>query len=201
MDLNAIKAATWHLHVRAERGGIIADILTGRATRFGLALLLRNLLPVYRVLDGSFYGGPPLARSEAIEADLRHLSPGDVPPLLPEGAAYAARVTSLASYNVGELLAHAYVRYLGDLNGGRILRDRVHRCIGEAATELLFHDHIGIDDISQFATSYRCRLENDIPPAGFERVAREVPIAFALNIALSEAVHRHALAKLGDRPS
>lgn len=201
MDLNAIKAATWHLHVQAERGGVIADILSGRATRFGLALFLRNLLPIYQVLDGSIFGGPHLARSEAIEADLRQLSPDDVTPLLPEGAAYAARVTSMASSSFGGLLAHAYVRYLGDLNGGRILRDRVHRCIGEAATGLLFHDHIGIDDVNQFAKSYRSELERNIPAAGFERVAREVPIAFALNIALSEAVHRHALSKMSDCPS
>ena len=61
-DLAAIKVATWALHTQAERSGVIADILAGRASRFEVALLLRNLLPVYQMLDASPYGGPALAR-------------------------------------------------------------------------------------------------------------------------------------------
>jgi hypothetical protein len=36
--LDAIKAATRDLHTTAERAGIIADILAGRASRGGVAL-------------------------------------------------------------------------------------------------------------------------------------------------------------------
>jgi heme oxygenase len=60
---------------------MIADILVGRATQRGYALLLRNLLPVYQALEqqlsrhsGSALLAPisrrELARTGAIEADL-----------------------------------------------------------------------------------------------------------------------------------
>jgi hypothetical protein len=107
-DLDAVKAATWHLHTKAERSGVIADILAGRATRYGVALLLRNLLPVYQVLDASRFCLPGLARSASIEADLRVLVPNVELPLLPEGAAYAGLAGQAGDDG---LIIHAYVRY------------------------------------------------------------------------------------------
>src|SRR5215467_12155675 len=79
--LEALRERTRDLHTRAERSGIIADILQARATREGYALLLRNLLPVYQSLEqqlarhaGSPQVGPvvrpELERSAAIAADL-----------------------------------------------------------------------------------------------------------------------------------
>ena len=49
--LGALRERTRNLHMLAERSGMIADILQGRATREGYALLLRNLLPVYQTLE------------------------------------------------------------------------------------------------------------------------------------------------------
>jgi heme oxygenase len=118
MDPDAVKAATGDLHTQAERFGIITDILTGRATRFGVALLLRNLLPAYRVLDTSLFGVPALARPAAIEADLHILSPSVELPLLAEGSFYAEQICRAGQGGGPGLIAHAYVRYLGDLNGG-----------------------------------------------------------------------------------
>ena len=95
-NLDAIKHLTGTLHSRAERSGIVADIISGCASRYGVALLLRNLLPIYQLLDTGPFGHPLLARSAAIEADLRLLAPEQPMPLLQAGAAYAARVASAA---------------------------------------------------------------------------------------------------------
>ncbi len=184
MDLDAIKAATWNLHIRAERSGIIADILAGRASRFGVALLLRNLLPVYQVLDASVFGHPALARSAAIEADLMVLAPDVALPLLPQGAAYAAQVLGAGD----GLAGHAYVRYLGDLNGGRVMRRRLRK-IGAPMT---FHDYPGLDDLDPFIRDYRKVLDQAVRAAPFEAVQREALAGFEMNIALSEAVGRAA---------
>ena len=44
---------------------------------------------------------------------------------------YAGRIASLsASPEPAPLLAHAYVRYLGDLSGGQVIRRRVARAYG-----------------------------------------------------------------------
>jgi heme oxygenase len=187
-DLDAIKAATWPQHARAERSGIIADILAGKATRFGVAVLWRNLLPVYQALDATVFGLPALIRSAAIEADLLILAPGVDLPLLPQAAAYTDRVKDAALGDPGRLIAHAYVRYLGDLNGGLIMQRRLVTCLGELARRLTFHDYPRLQDTQEFARSYRAELDNALRGADFGTVAEEVARAFQLNIALSEAV-------------
>src|ERR1700753_332999 len=98
--LEALREQTKELHTRAERSGIIADILHGRATRDGYVLLLQNLLPVYRALEAQLaeHAGSPLVgpfvpqelpRADSIEADLRFLAAEtSVPPALPATADY-----------------------------------------------------------------------------------------------------------------
>jgi heme oxygenase (biliverdin-producing, ferredoxin) len=186
--LDAVKAATWDLHTRAERGGIIAEIMAGRASRLGVALLLRNLLPVYQVLDGSRFGVPALARSAAIEADLLVLWPDVELPLLAEGRAYAERVELAVRGDGSALIAHAYVRYLGDLNGGRIMRRRLVACLGDLAGGLTVHEYPMLRDKDAFTRAYREELDAAVRAAEFELVVQEAMAAFEMNIALSEAL-------------
>ena len=188
MDLEAIKRATWTLHTKAERSGVIADIVAGRAGRLAVALLLRNLLPVYQVLDGSRFCAPGLARAAAIEADLRVLSPDAEVPLLPEGADYAGTICRAAESGGGELIAHAYVRYLGDLNGGLIMKRRLVACLGDLGRQLRFHDYPELADVGGFACAYRLELERALGMADSEAAGREAVVAFECNIALSAAV-------------
>lgn len=190
--LDAVKEATWDLHIRAERTGIVAEILAGRATRFGVALLLRNLLPVYRLLDSSPLGIPALARSAAIEADLLVLSPDLEVPLLPEGAAYAEQVR--LAEDTERLIAHAYVRYLGDLNGGQIMQHRLVVSLAELAQNLTFHDYPVLEHTGAFTVSYREDLDRAVRAADLDTVINEAKAAFEANIALSEAVLRSVTA-------
>ncbi len=190
--LDAVKAATWPWHARAERSGIIADILAGRATRFGVALLLRNLLPAYQALDATRFGLPSLVRTSAIQADLLALMPGADPPLLAEATAYADLVHLAAKDDGNRLIAHAYVRYLGDLNGGLIMKRRLITCLGEVAQSLTFHDYPLVKDTRAFARAYRADLDLAVREGAFDLVAAEAAKAFRLNIALSEAVRAKA---------
>jgi heme oxygenase (biliverdin-producing, ferredoxin) len=184
MGLDAIKAATWDLHAKAERSGVMADVLAGRTSRFAVALLLRGLLPVYQVLDVSPFGGAPVARAEAIEGDLCVLMPGMDVPLLPEGLAYADRVRTAGD----TLVAHAYVRYLGDLNGGQVMRRRLAACLGDVAPQLRFFDYPGIADVAGLTRDYRAALDRAVRAGDSRAIAQEAVVAFEMNIALSEAV-------------
>jgi heme oxygenase len=192
MDLDTIKAATWDLHIKAERAGIVADIIAGRASRYGVALLLRNLLPVYQILDASRFCNLELARSLCIQADLDVLSPDDEVPLLPEGAAYADKVSRAGQGDGSRLIAHAYVRYLGDLNGGQVMQRRLAASLGDLARRLTFHDYPSVADKASFTRDYRTRLDRAVQLADHEAVLHEARLAFEVNIAMSDAVRTAA---------
>jgi heme oxygenase (biliverdin-producing, ferredoxin) len=197
----ALRERTLQLHSRAERSGVVADILRGRATLDDYGLLLRNLLPVYRTMEeqlehhrGSpIVGGvarPEVYRAGAIEADLRSVGiyPGDER-LLPPANAYVNRILDASGGDGGRLIAHAYARYLGDLSGGQILKRLLARLPGLPDSALSFYEFPAIADLGAFKLAYRAAIER----AGnamecFHAVVEEGAVAFELNIALSQAV-------------
>jgi heme oxygenase (biliverdin-producing, ferredoxin) len=138
-----LKLATQALHTEVERAGAMAALLQGRLERPGYARLLRNLHALYAALEPALaaHGGhpliapldtAPLARAGALADDLAVLHGprwADELPLDASAAAYAER---LAAADAPALVAHAYVRYLGDLSGGQVLRRLVAQRYGLA---------------------------------------------------------------------
>lgn len=205
---STLRDRTQNLHRRAERTGIVSDLLRGRATRRGYAIFLRNLHPVYRQLEMGLErrrASPAIAalarrevyRASAIAADLVSLSGADWPdrlPLTTAGRDYADRVAASAEGSGDGVIGHAYVRYFGDLNGGQILKRRLEISVGLPAEGLSFYDFPQIDDRETFLRSYRDALDQSArwirDPDEVINAALE---AFSLNIRLSQAVQRLAL--------
>ncbi len=207
--LEALRERTKDLHTRAERSGIIADILHGRATRDGYGLMLRNLLPVYQALEEELarYAGSPvvgsivrseLTRAGAIERDLQSLSVETSElPVLPATANYVKAIVQASGGDGGRLIAHAYARYLGDLSGGQIVKRLLARSLDLPPGALSFYDFPAIDDIAMFKAEYRAAIDR----AGdeiedFEAVVEEGAMAFQLNIELSVALQAEAASRL-----
>jgi heme oxygenase len=213
--LEALRERTRDLHTRAERSGIIADILRGRATREGYELLLRSLLPVYQTLERQLaqHGAssrigpmvrPELDRAGAIAADLRYFSISDVPisdigeEQLPAkaGPATARYVNAIMAASGGDgsrLVAHAYARYLGDLSGGQILSRVLSRSLNLPLAALSFYDFPAIPDIGAFKSDYRSAIDRAGDESeDFDAVVEEGALAFELNIDLSNAVQADA---------
>jgi heme oxygenase len=193
------------LHTQAERSGIVRQILTGRVSRRGYSLFLRNLLPVYEQMEAelrnlghvsSFQGltRPELYRAESIKADLTALcGPAwlDLLPILPASKLYAMRVAAAAGGDGSALLAHVYVRYLGDLNGGRILKDLLVRSLGLEPELLSFYDFPGITDLEGFKIAYRAEIDRSAHRVtDMNSMLEEGVEAFELNIRVSEAVQQ-----------
>jgi heme oxygenase len=199
-----MRAATAALHVRAERSGIIADLLRGRGDRMGYALLLRNLLPIYRAIedglerhrDGALlrpFARRDLYRAPQIACDLAAIVGADWTErigLLPAGARYASRVTRAAEGDGAALIAHAYVRTLGDMSGGQVVAKVLGRTLGLPESALGFYAFPGID-LPAAKADWRDALDA-AAPADPARVIHEARVAFRLNIALSEAVSNAA---------
>ncbi len=124
-----LKAATHEWHARAERSGVMAQLLGGTISRDAYVGLLANLQALYAALETGLQNHAPepllsrLARSAALQADLTAFGATVAPalPLTPSTLAYVARLQSLGSAQAHRLWAHVYVRYLGDLHGGQIL--------------------------------------------------------------------------------
>ena len=130
-------------------------------------------------------------RVEAILYDLDRLAgPGWSAglPLLPAGKRYAARVAWAG--DGGELLiAHAYVRYLGDLSGGQILRKCLFRLFGSDFAAAAFTEFRGIAAIGEFVAGFRAAVDAACDSfADPERIVEEAAMAFQMNISISEEV-------------
>ena len=132
----ALREGTAALHREAERAGIMRELLRGNVTRGVYCALLRNLQALYMTLEGNLIRHaadpaielislPKLARSAALASDLEALHGARWEREIPLEAAmvrYVERLDDLARTAPRTLLAHAYVRYLGDLSGGQIVR-------------------------------------------------------------------------------
>lgn len=198
-----LRENTRALHAQVERSGIIAAIRHGRADRRGYCLLLRNLLPVYQTLEAGLshhaqapaigaLAKPALFRTQALTSDLGRLCGTEwreTLPLLSSAERYRQAIAEAAEGEGTRLIAHAYVRYLGDLSGGQVVRELLRRSLGLQPDQLGFYDFPAIPDLGRFKADYRLAIDQ----AGWlisdpATVAEEAALAFRLNIALSEAV-------------
>lgn len=198
-----LQVRTAKLHRRAERSGAVANILRGKASERLYGLYLRNLLPAYGALETglekhraepafSRIADPALWRRDAIEEDLAALFGSRWEhrlPLIVQGQDYAARIGKAASGDGSLLIAHAYVRYLGDLSGGQILAKVLERCFELPRAGLKFHDFPEIEDLNDYKTAFRANLDKSASHFDcHEAILSEAEDAFSCNIALSEAV-------------
>ena len=169
------------------------------------SLFLRNLHPVYLIMERALRRAsaapgvrhvyrPEVFRADAIALDLEFLAgPGWTHsiPLLVESREYGFRIAQVAETNAALLVAHAYVRYLGDLNGGRALGRLIEQSLSLSSGSLAFYRFPAIQDGSCYIGSYRdalCRAAEEIGDS--RPVLDEAAEAFRLNIALSECILR-----------
>ncbi len=197
--LEALRERTRDLHVRAERSGIIADILRGRITRADYARLLRSLLPVYQALEQQLATcawssaiapivRPELERARAIAADLHHLPLGQEEQS-PAVTRYVSAIMAASEGDGSRLIGHAYARYLGDLSGGQILSRLLARSLDLPPEALSFYAFPAISDIGAFKSDYQAAIDRAGDESeDFDVVVEEGALAFELNIDLSLAL-------------
>lgn len=209
-----IRVASHEQHSEAETSTFMSDLLGGRLAVEAYARYTEQLWFVYRALeesagalDGDPVAGPfirpELFRTAELERDLAHLrGPGwrDGLRPLPATASYAARVEECARTWPAGYVAHHYTRYLGDLSGGQIIRDKAERTWGFARKgdgvrfyvfeqisnpaafkrgyrELL--DAVNADDLEKQRIIEECKRAFDFNGAVFRELGREFPLSAA----------------------
>ncbi|MFE9018449.1 heme oxygenase (biliverdin-producing) [Streptomyces sp. NPDC007808] len=200
-----IRTASHEQHMEAETSTFMSDLLGGRLGVDAYARYTEQLWFVYEALEsdterlvsdpvaGPFIQ-PELFRLASLERDLAHLrGPRWRAGLsaLPATRAYADRVAQCAREWPAGYIAHHYTRYLGDLSGGQIIRDKAERTWGFAkkGDGVRFYVFEGISNPAAFKRGYRELLDavraDDLEK---QRVVAECKRAFALNTAVFRAL-------------
>lgn len=192
-----LKAETRSLHTLAERSGVMADLLHGQLSRDRYCLLLRNLQAIYATLEASLdrhpadarLWRPELRRLPGLEQDLDQLHGGDWRAdvaLAPAAQAYVERLQALATSAPGLLLAHAYLRYLGDLHGGQVLARLIQRQFGlpgpDGVDGTAFYAFGGPAEVERLQREFRAGLDAlALPPREADAFVAEACEAFRLH--------------------
>ncbi|WP_406344826.1 heme oxygenase (biliverdin-producing) [Streptomyces sp. NBC_00648] len=196
-----IRTASHEQHTEAENSGFMSALLGGRLGVEAYARYTEQLWFVYQALEegagalrsdpvaGPFIR-PELMRTASLERDLTHLRGAGwergVSPL-PSTRAYAARVRECAVTWPAGYVAHHYTRYLGDLSGGQIIRDRAEKTWGFArkGDGVRFYVFEAIPNPAAFKRGYRELLDAvDVDELERQRIVEECRRAFALNTAV-----------------
>ncbi|MFI1063929.1 heme oxygenase (biliverdin-producing) [Streptomyces spororaveus] len=170
-----IRVASHEQHTEAETSTFMSDLLGGRLGVDAYTRYTEQLWFVYRALEdaaeslkddpvaGPFIR-PELMRVAEIERDLAHLVGPDwreSVAALPATRAYAERVAQCAAEWPGGYVAHHYTRYLGDLSGGQIIRDKAERTWGfeRKGDGVRFYVFSDISNPAAFKRTYRELLD------------------------------------------
>lgn len=162
-----LKLATGPLHRQVERTGLMRRILAGDFVHADYVALLLDLAALYGALEAALarHASHPwlamvidreLFRTEALRHDLQALAPAARVALTPATAAYVTRLRWIDRHDPGRLLAHAYVRYLGDLSGGQVVQRIIARTLTlTPPVGLRFYDFGDAPTVAMRAQAFR----------------------------------------------
>lgn len=173
-----IKSQTEIAHAEAEEAPFVASLMRGTLNPTAYRDYLSALLPIYEAMEAHFKTSDPqgllgpfnqsaLYRSSQIAQDIAHIENEFDLASAPEIPKATRAYLELLDEEISEarLLAHHYIRYLGDLSGGQAIAKLVGRHYQIPAEGLNFYDFSGIDDAVEFKRNYRELLNSELTDA------------------------------------
>ena len=130
--MSNLKDLTWEHHKNAERQDFVKILMSGNIDPRIYATYLWNQFPQYEVLEvmamvnGLLDDFPTIQRSKAIMEDFRELWPQNEKPPQHTMATkkYLTHMRTIMN-DPNKLMAHVYVKHMGDLSGGQMIAKRV----------------------------------------------------------------------------
>jgi len=133
--MSNLKELTWEHHKNAERQAFVKEMFSKKTpiSNERYATYLFNQHPQYDILEamammhGLFNGAPALRRAPSIMEDFEQLWTGgdkERPPLCPVVNEYVEHMKTIMD-DKDKVMAHVYVRHMGDLSGGQMISKRV----------------------------------------------------------------------------
>ncbi len=129
----SLKELTHEQHRRAETRPFVKVLFSGNVNPKLYATYLKNQHPMYEILEvcamphGLLSGLPEIRRAPAILSDFIELWGPDnteEPKMCPVVDEYIKYILSIKD-DPKKLMAHIYVRHMGDLSGGQMIAKRV----------------------------------------------------------------------------
>ncbi len=198
-----LRLETRDLHAAAERSGVMGDLLHGRLRLDSYRAMLSNLHAIYDALEAALDARkadpqvaplrmPGLYRAAALADDIDTLG-GNEAVVEDAAAADASRLAQIAQAGSPALVAHAYVRYLGDLHGGQALKRVVARTFGLGAEGTSFYEFGDDEEVRSHRTAFRAALAAlPVSPADADLIVAEARWAFTQHQQLFEQLQaRH----------
>lgn len=131
--MSILREYTNNHHRWVEQKPFVQYLLNGNITKEHYILYLQQIFRVYSNLEyfaelsHIIQDLPDIKRSDSILEDLKELGSVSLPSPLPSVEKYRERLVELYydKENQYKLMAHIYVRHMGDLYGGKIIMKRV----------------------------------------------------------------------------
>ena len=202
-----LKEGTKESHSAAENTKFVASFLRGVVDYEEYRKLLTNFYYVYDTMEQRIretedpmvqaIKSEDLERKEAIERDLEYYyGPDWKEKQTPSEACnkYCHRLNEVAEQNPYLLVAHHYTRYIGDLSGGKILKEITARVLNPPQGKGLdFYEFPSIPDAKLFKQNYRACLDNLGTDASQEiALITEANYAFRLNMYMFDEIQGSA---------
>ena len=203
----ALKEGTKESHSAAENTKFVASFLRGVVDYEEYRKLLTNFYYVYDTMEQRIretedpmvlaIRSEDLERKEAIERDLEYYYGPDWKDKQEPSEAcntYCYRINEIAEESPYLLVAHHYTRYIGDLSGGKILKEITARVLKPPAGKGLdFYEFPSIPDAKLFKQNYRACLDNlgtTVPQEN--ALIAEANYAFELNMNMFDEIKGNA---------
>ncbi len=201
-----LREETKNVHFKAEKVEFIQRFFRGTIDIESYKKLLIALYFIYDVLEIELHLNrtnqfiepiyfKELIRKPLILVDLEFYAKGFKINEMIQSHATAKYVNRFKTISVEKpelLIAHSYVRYLGDLSGGQILKNVIKKSFNlETNLGTAFYNFDEIENISAFKENYRSALDkldfNDIQK---NEITEEAILAFELNINVFEELSK-----------
>ena len=190
------------VHEQAETAPFVGQLIAGELPVESYIALVAQNYGIYQALEALSdqwrddpVAGPfvfdELLRVPQLERDLAYLLGPDWRSRaeelrVPATDRYVAHIGEVCSHWPAGFVAHHYVRYLGDLSGGQIIRralERHYGAVGRLGASFFVFDQI--DKLKPFRDHYRGLLDRVVITADDrERLVSEAGLAFELNRAV-----------------
>ena len=202
-----LKEGTKESHSAAENTKFVASFLRGVVDYEEYRKLLTNFYYVYDTMEQRIretedpmvqaIRSENLERKEGIERDLEYYYGAEwKEKQIPSDACnkYCHRINEIAEESPYLLVAHHYTRYIGDLSGGKILKEITARVLKPPVGKGLdFYEFPSIPDAKLFKQNYRACLDNlgtTVPQEN--ALIAEANYAFELNMNMFDEIKGNA---------